>query len=962
MAYIGNAKTPLIFASNTRDDILPELQQNGQWKSEFLLSQEVPGGYESNIMVLARRILSDVLVTNSSDLSIEKIEDVTEPSGYKTLLTTSDPHLAAALNVLLPPISYYEGDTISFASSVAQNNNKKSLILSKTYDGDAIEIVLDNADLVAQTGTALTITRLSYAPWEVLEPEKDYQIVSGDTDGERNRVIDFEVAPKDGDVVYVLHRGEATYNFVPSPKSVGPEQLQENLRDFVCDRYVVTDVGGQTEFDLSREAINSKSLFVTVDGQIADGDDVDIAYDGGTWALSLDRQSIVFKQPIAQNSKVKVLHLGFSTVSRKSNISAGQISIPDRSIKTVHIDFGAIVSNRIANSAVTSTKLADDSVHGPKILLNNAEALRAKNSSGTSRELITLTSDNVLDIKNTDGGVSISGATSVTLKTGANQTNTLTATDAKVGIGTTTPEEMLHISGTAPLIMLTDTTTNADSFVSAISNSGSLTLSADEYNVSANSKLNLRVDGSTAVTVTGDGSVGVGTTTPTQKLDVSGTVKASNVQTPTINGMLVEDLGVPAGAIIMSGSDIAPSGWVLCDGQQYDGSNPTYERLFQAIGQRFGGSGTNFRVPDMQKRFPIGQSSDLSVGLSDNLPVANRTISHNHTGPAHTHAISHTHTIPGHTHAMVTDESTLSVSSETSGYHTTNIGHTHPAGVETNKTNLTHRHDHTHGHVGPFLTAQNGKDHYHTGSTNVGDGAHSHTQSNLSTSYNSTKPYRMRAERGDSTSTSITVESANSAHTHKLTTGYTKNDSFVGAQAYLHDHSFSITDAVRKTTGSPVAADGITAVDLDHNHTLPNIVLPTTNSSSVGYHKHLPNEFTGAIGHAVVTKTTSTAVSQGSTAIPLSNVTNIFVGSTITSAQFPAGTSVVAISGNTITTSAGASATISTGATVTFAAPSGNNTLTTVSQNTTSSGPAVYTESTGNSVSPHLVVNFIIKL
>jgi len=178
----------------------------------------------------------------------------------------------------------------------------------------------------------------------------------------------------------------------------------------------------------------------------------------------------------------------------------------------------------------------------------------------------------------------------------------------------------------------------------------------------------------------------------------------------------------------------------------------------------------------------------------------------------------------------------------------------------------------------------------------------------------------------------------------------------------LHDHSFSITDAVRKTTGSPVAADGITAVDLDHNHTLPSIVLGATNSSSVGYHKHLPNEFTGAIGHAVVTKTTSTAVSQGSTSIPVSNVTNIFVGSTITSAQFPAGTSVVAISGNTITTSAGASATISTGATVTFAAPSGNNTLTTVSQNTTSSGPAVYTESTGNSVSPYLVVNFIIKL
>jgi microcystin-dependent protein len=64
----------------------------------------------------------------------------------------------------------------------------------------------------------------------------------------------------------------------------------------------------------------------------------------------------------------------------------------------------------------------------------------------------------------------------------------------------------------------------------------------------------------------------------------------------------------PAGAIVMYGGTSAPSGWVLCDGTNYDGANPTYAALYAAIGVRFGSSGgaSNFKVPNFSGMVPVG--------------------------------------------------------------------------------------------------------------------------------------------------------------------------------------------------------------------------------------------------------------------------------------------------------------------------------------------------------------------
>ncbi len=118
------------------------------------------------------------------------------------------------------------------------------------------------------------------------------------------------------------------------------------------------------------------------------------------------------------------------------------------------------------------------------------------------------------------------------------------------------------------------------------------------------------------------------------------------------------DTLIPTGTISMFGGAAAPTGWLLCQGQEV--SKATYAALFAVIGSSFGVAAdpvNNFVLPDLQGKFAVGLlAADPNFGtlgatggsktftlVAANLPTHTHAIDHNHaafntaTEPAHTH-------------------------------------------------------------------------------------------------------------------------------------------------------------------------------------------------------------------------------------------------------------------------------------------------------------------------------------
>lgn len=119
------------------------------------------------------------------------------------------------------------------------------------------------------------------------------------------------------------------------------------------------------------------------------------------------------------------------------------------------------------------------------------------------------------------------------------------------------------------------------------------------------------------------------------------------------------------GEIRIFSGNFAPSGWFLCQGQLLAISQ--YQALFALLGTNYGGNGTtNFQLPNLQGRFPIGMGTAPSgqvynVGEAGGVEQLQLTINnlppHSHAAVAqpHEHSVSvpaHTHpfTVPAHTH------------------------------------------------------------------------------------------------------------------------------------------------------------------------------------------------------------------------------------------------------------------------------------------------------------------------
>jgi microcystin-dependent protein len=95
--------------------------------------------------------------------------------------------------------------------------------------------------------------------------------------------------------------------------------------------------------------------------------------------------------------------------------------------------------------------------------------------------------------------------------------------------------------------------------------------------------------------------------------------------------------GNPVGTILIWSTLTPPTNYLWCDGESY--STTTYAELFAIIAYTYGGSGGNFKVPEMRGRFPLG----YGIGPEQTIPFytyggnASKTLSTAEL-PAHTHA------------------------------------------------------------------------------------------------------------------------------------------------------------------------------------------------------------------------------------------------------------------------------------------------------------------------------------
>lgn len=160
--------------------------------------------------------------------------------------------------------------------------------------------------------------------------------------------------------------------------------------------------------------------------------------------------------------------------------------------------------------------------------------------------------------------------------------------------------------------------------------------------------------------------------------------------TGTYFEVLLQSIAVPVGQITAYAGSTSPTGWLLCDATSYN--TYTYRTLHAVISNTYGGTAynpgttdqpgavTTFQVPDLLRRSPVGKGSSDTLGGSDSVVYASRSMSHSHSVPAHYHGMGTGATLSvdiSHTHAA--SSVTGSVGGADGGHtHTiTDPGHIH---------------------------------------------------------------------------------------------------------------------------------------------------------------------------------------------------------------------------------------------------------------------------------------------
>jgi hypothetical protein len=232
--------------------------------------------------------------------------------------------------------------------------------------------------------------------------------------------------------------------------------------------------------------------------------------------------------------------------------------------------------------------------------------------------------DGWAEIRVGNGSNAVKGSYTYGLQLKTDKNYLFDSPNAKVGIGTSTPSEKLEVSGN---IKTSGTGYMMTSKVQAIDNKG----------------LSLYGTAGTGIIVMNDGKVGIGTNLPGEKLEVNGKVKSASLQVTT---------GYAAGKLLQSdasGNAVwTDPAWMISGSNVYKttgnvgiGTNPTTNRLEVAgtvNATNFTGNGAGlYNVPDIAEQNIILNGhwlsgdggdegvfvkNDGTVGIMNNNPIA----------------------------------------------------------------------------------------------------------------------------------------------------------------------------------------------------------------------------------------------------------------------------------------------------------------------------------------------------
>ncbi len=269
------------------------------------------------------------------------------------------------------------------------------------------------------------------------------------------------------------------------------------------------------------------------------------------------------------------------SVSYRHNTQSMQFATAD--VERMRINSSGNVG--IGTTNPTAAKLVVDSSTAPQILVknssgNNAQILFEDNSGGTQNASIkfdqasqnTLTIETGYNSPNNTNRIYLAPAGDVAL-TAMGGSGGASAT--KVGIGTTTPVAKFEVTDGSSSITLQEYTNGAAIFFDGVNGDF---IGGDYYHILANGSSYLGLGGygggSTPLNINSVGKIGIGTTSPTYKLSVSGGIEAGGLVTYSKVAGTVSTTGYAVAGLV-AGFNGASAGFEF----KCYGGNSKYQRI-----------------------------------------------------------------------------------------------------------------------------------------------------------------------------------------------------------------------------------------------------------------------------------------------------------------------------------------------------------------------------------------------